>query len=321
MANHRHDPRSDEHDGRASWLDEDSRGGDRGRARERNRDDDGDYTRQLADRYGHGHGGYDRSAYPQGGHGESAADQGGYGRGLSGEPRGQRREQRRPDDDGTPGSRGPFGERGYGEGRGFGASQGDNLFRTGVFMGGADQDFRSGGQYQGESGHGARPGYGSDYSGGGYLGRGSGPRPQYQPRSGGSFGESPRGSYGPSPSHGEDDMGREQQRRGGGHRGRGPKNYTRTDQRITEDLCERLTEDDDVDAGDIEVQVRDGVAVLTGTVGERWMKHRAEDIAEACGGVKDVENRIRVVRGGGDRSGPATPAGADQAADGGTSGA
>ena len=54
--------------------------------------------------------------------------------------------------------------------------------------------------------------------------------------------------------------------------------------------------------------MKDGVAILTGTVGERWMKHRAEDIAEACGGIKDVDNRIRVARGGGDRNGPATPA-------------
>jgi osmotically-inducible protein OsmY len=28
------------------------------------------------------------------------------------------------------------------------------------------------------------------------------------------------------------------------------------------------------------------------------MKHRAEDIAEACSGVKDVDNRIRVQAGG-----------------------
>jgi len=84
---------------------------------------------------------------------------------------------------------------------------------------------------------------------------------------------------------------------------------SRNGQRITGDLCERLTEDDDVDAGDIEVQVQDGVAIFSGTVSDRWMKHRAEDIAEACAGVKDVDNRIRVSRGGGDRSGPATPAG------------
>jgi hypothetical protein len=78
------------------------------------------------------------------------------------------------------------------------------------------------------------------------------------------------------------------------HRGRGPKNYTRSDARITEDLCERLSDADDIDAADIEVRVNNGVATLSGTVSERWMKHRAEDLAEACGGVKDVDNKIRV---------------------------
>lgn len=166
------------------------------------------------------------------------------------------------------GWRGAFGDRGYGEGRGFGASQGEDRFRTGVFMGGAEQDYRSGGRYQRESVLGARSDYGSDYAGGGYLGRGSEHmRPQWEAR-------------------------------GGGYRGQGPKNYMRTDQRITEDLNERLTDDDAVDAGDIEVQVKDGVVTLTGTVTSRWMKHRAEDMAEACAGVRDVENRIRVSRSG-----------------------
>ncbi|HEX2082072.1 MAG TPA: BON domain-containing protein [Xanthomonadaceae bacterium] len=77
-------------------------------------------------------------------------------------------------------------------------------------------------------------------------------------------------------------------------RGRGPRNYRRSDERIREDICERLMDDDYVDAGDIEVQVQDGAVTLTGTVGERWEKHRAEDIVDACGGVREIENRIRV---------------------------
>lgn len=84
--------------------------------------------------------------------------------------------------------------------------------------------------------------------------------------------------------------------RGGGFRGHGPKGYRRTDERITEDLCERLSDDDDVDASQISVEVHGGVATLTGTVPDRRMKHRAEDLAEHCSGVTDIENRIRVVR-------------------------
>src|SRR5690606_797364 len=76
--------------------------------------------------------------------------------------------------------------------------------------------------------------------------------------------------------------------------GVGPRNYSRSDERITEDLCERLTHDADIDASDIEVQVAGGTATLEGTVSQRWMKHRAEDLADGCSGVRNVENRIRV---------------------------
>lgn len=82
----------------------------------------------------------------------------------------------------------------------------------------------------------------------------------------------------------------------GGFRGRGPRGYTRSDARIAEDLNETLADDDFIDASDIEVQVKDGVVSLAGTVGHRWMKHRVEDIAEACSGVRDIDNRIRVQR-------------------------
>lgn len=76
--------------------------------------------------------------------------------------------------------------------------------------------------------------------------------------------------------------------------GVGPKNYVRSDSRITEDLCDQLTYDHDVDASDIEVKVADGRATLEGSVAQRWMKHRAEDLADACSGVRHVENRIQV---------------------------
>jgi osmotically-inducible protein OsmY len=81
----------------------------------------------------------------------------------------------------------------------------------------------------------------------------------------------------------------------GQHQGRGPRNYTRSDERITEELNERLTDDADIDASDITVRVSNGMVTLEGSVEDRWMKHRAEDIADSCSGVKDVTNSIRVV--------------------------
>lgn len=78
------------------------------------------------------------------------------------------------------------------------------------------------------------------------------------------------------------------------HRGRGPKNYTRSDERIVDDINERLTNDDDIDASEIEVKCLQGVVTLEGSVEERWMKHRVEDIVDACGGVREVVNHLTV---------------------------
>jgi hypothetical protein len=41
----------------------------------------------------------------------------------------------------------------------------------------------------------------------------------------------------------------------GAHRGRGPKGYTRPDERIWEEVCDRLTDDPLLDASDMEVKV------------------------------------------------------------------
>lgn len=95
-----------------------------------------------------------------------------------------------------------------------------------------------------------------------------------------------------------------------GHRGRGPRQYTRSDERILEDVCERLTDDDYIDASDITVRVDSAMVTLSGEVGERWMKHRAEDIADACSGVRQVENRIRVQGGSASQGSHASRSGA-----------
>jgi hypothetical protein len=80
----------------------------------------------------------------------------------------------------------------------------------------------------------------------------------------------------------------------GPHRGRGPRGYKRSDERILEDVSDRLTEDAHVDARTIEVRVEDGEITLDGTVGSRWEKRHAEDIAEAVSGVAHVQNNLRV---------------------------
>jgi hypothetical protein len=79
-----------------------------------------------------------------------------------------------------------------------------------------------------------------------------------------------------------------------GHRGKGPAGYVRPDASIADDIVDRLTEDDSLDASQILLQVDGGIAILTGNVPSRAMKHRAEDLAAAASGVRDVRNRIRV---------------------------
>jgi osmotically-inducible protein OsmY len=78
------------------------------------------------------------------------------------------------------------------------------------------------------------------------------------------------------------------------HRGKGPRGYSRSDDRIKEDVNDRLSDNPYIDASDVEVSVSNGEVVLSGKVTDRHDKRRAEDIAEGVSGVRNVENRIRV---------------------------
>ena len=78
------------------------------------------------------------------------------------------------------------------------------------------------------------------------------------------------------------------------YRGRGPKGYARSDERIKEDVNDRLTDDGSLDASEIEVEVSEREVTLSGTVGSRFDKRRAEDLAESVSGVSHVQNNIRV---------------------------
>jgi CBS domain-containing protein len=82
--------------------------------------------------------------------------------------------------------------------------------------------------------------------------------------------------------------------RRGEHQGRGPKGYQRSDDRIREDINERLTDDAMIDASEIDVQVQNREVILTGTVRDRNEKRRAEDLAESVSGVNHVQNNLRI---------------------------
>jgi HSP20 family molecular chaperone IbpA len=96
-----------------------------------------------------------------------------------------------------------------------------------------------------------------------------------------------------------EDFGRERrfERDDRGFRGMGPKGYKRSDERISEEVHERLTDDPWVDASDIHVHVSNGEVTLTGTVDNRETKHRAERLVEDLSGVSHVQNNLRVAQG------------------------
>jgi len=105
------------------------------------------------------------------------------------------------------------------------------------------------------------------------LGQGFGP--------GAGFG---RGYYGGS---------RFTRRSASGHRGLGPDGYVRRDERICEEVCDRLMESD-LDPTGVSVRVEKGEVTLKGTVDDRATKLDIEEIADSVLGVRDVVNQIRV---------------------------
>jgi hypothetical protein len=90
----------------------------------------------------------------------------------------------------------------------------------------------------------------------------------------------------------------------GGHRGKGPQNWQRSDERIREAVNEVLTDHDHIDATHIEVTVLDGEVTLAGVVEDRTMKRLAEDCVDQVSGVKEVQNHIRIQRHDGRSTGP-----------------
>lgn len=117
---------------------------------------------------------------------------------------------------------------------------------------------------------------------------------------GDSFGYPGQGGYG-------EDLRWEGARRGRDWRGVGPREARRSDERIQDDLHERLAGDDGIDATAVIVAVSDGMVTLNGWVPERRMKHAAEELAHRCRGVREVDNRIQVGGDPGDFGARGTP--------------
>ncbi|HEX7879232.1 MAG TPA: BON domain-containing protein [Candidatus Eisenbacteria bacterium] len=149
-----------------------------------------------------------------------------------------------------------------------------------------NRQFQNQGQYgqsgQGQYGQSGQGQYGQSGSSGQYGQSGQGQYGQHG-NQGSRFGQPMSGEYGSS----QGSMDRS-------HAGVGPKNYKRSDERIKEDLCEMFSANPWLDASNTEVEVKQGVVTLTGTVGDRRMRQMMEDIADGVPGVKDVECQIKL---------------------------
>lgn len=168
---------------------------------------------------------------------------------------------------------------------------------------GDEERSRAGGGYGTQRGYGGgQSGYAAGYSGGGNTGYDEGNMGY------GSLGSGADTSHGGSMGYGSSmggDRQRERERGMSGwspgqgqeqrsHRGKGPAGYTRSDERIHEDVCDVLTDDHHIDASGIQIAVKDGEVTLTGFVPDRRTKRMAEDRVAAMSGVKDVCNNLKV---------------------------
>lgn len=86
----------------------------------------------------------------------------------------------------------------------------------------------------------------------------------------------------------------QQRWQGSSYAGRGPRGYQRGDERIREDVCDRLTDDPRIDASDVDVQVKGGEVTLAGSVRTRDEKRYTEDLIERITGVREVNNNLKV---------------------------
>lgn len=77
------------------------------------------------------------------------------------------------------------------------------------------------------------------------------------------------------------------------HYGKGPKNWP-SDERIQQKVSEQLFLSQEVDARNIEVEVKEGMVYLRGTVSDRRQKKAAERWIENISGVADIQNELTI---------------------------
>jgi osmotically-inducible protein OsmY len=132
--------------------------------------------------------------------------------------------------------------------------------------------------------------------GGGTSSRDFGRSAAFQPYARGSqeFGPEGYGSASYATTRAREWQSSERWRVPGPHVGRGPKGYQRSEERIREEISDRLTAHGLVDATDVEVRIQNAEVTLVGFVDSRDAKRAAEDCAEDVSGVREVHNHLRI---------------------------
>jgi len=80
-------------------------------------------------------------------------------------------------------------------------------------------------------------------------------------------------------------------------RGRGTGESRRSDERLQELICERLTDDLRIDAADVDVKVQGRAVTLTGMVSDRHQQELIVAVVGNCDGVADVRSELSLRRG------------------------
>lgn len=202
-----------------------------------------------------------------------------------------------------------FDERGYGRSDPFYGDRDNNRSQSRGEHSGRDDVMNArayGGGQSGRRGYGSavntgpqQRGYDDDYSyGTGYRGDGYRDNSNYNRDSASRYNDdrNDRGFFDKAGDEiaswfGDEDAERRRRR---DHRGRGPANYTRSDERLLEDACERLTHSSHVDASGIHVTAKDNEIMLDGSIDSRYEKRAAEDCVHDISGVKHVQNNLRI---------------------------
>ena len=95
---------------------------------------------------------------------------------------------------------------------------------------------------------------------------------------------------------GEGRSGSERRKSGGSPASQGPRFHRRSDDKIHQEIWEVLSNNADLDAGEVELHVEAGEVTLTGTVDSRDAKWLTEDLVNSIAGVREVNNRLKVAR-------------------------